>query len=63
MKNPERRKPIFVDKDGLGRITIPKSWLAILEWEHKDTIQITCDLDTEKITIRRVRRSSGSSKQ
>ncbi len=51
MKNPEKQKPLFLDGDGLGRVTIPKAWVEILDWKKGDKIKIICDLEKETICI------------
>ena len=53
MNNPKRDKNLLVDKDGVGRESIPKSWLEILGWEKGTPITITADLKKERIIIKK----------
>ena len=54
MKNPKKIKPLLVDKDGVGRCSIPKAWIEMLEWERGDELLVVCNLGKEEVSIKKV---------
>jgi AbrB family looped-hinge helix DNA binding protein len=51
MKSIEKEKPLFLDADGLGRITIPKAWVELLGWQKGDKITLTLNPKEENVCI------------
>ena len=54
MKDPEKKNTLFVDTDGLGRLTIPKAWLDMLEWSGGEAIILVLDTKDNSIRVKKV---------
>ena len=52
MKEINKEKPLFLDADGLGRITVPKAWVELLGWKKGDKITLTLNPRTEEVCVK-----------
>jgi len=51
MKPIEKEKPLFLDEDGLGRITIPGQWVELLGWKKGDKLTLRLDPKEDNVCI------------
>lgn len=52
MKNISKDKPLFLDADGLGRITVPKAWVELLGWKKGDMLTLTLRAEDEEVVVK-----------